>query len=60
MAKKSATDQAQVVLAVGKETVLVQRAIDGVMTSARKSDPATVRLDIVANNDIIRYKKVNK
>ena len=51
MAKKSATDQAQVVLAVGKETVLVQRVIDGVMTSARKSDPATVRLDIVASND---------
>jgi DNA polymerase III delta subunit len=51
MAKASATDQAHVVLAVGKEAILVQRVIEGVMASARKTDPAAVRQDIVASNE---------
>ncbi|MSY53612.1 MAG: DNA polymerase III subunit delta, partial [Actinobacteria bacterium] len=51
MAKKSATDQAQIVLAVGKESVLVQRVIDGVVASARKADPAAIRQDISASSD---------
>ena len=51
MAKASATDQAHVVLAVGKEAILVQRVIEGVMSSARKADPAAVRQDIVASNE---------
>jgi DNA polymerase III subunit delta len=51
MAKASATDQAHVVLAVGKEAILVQRVIEGVMASARKADPAAVRQDIVASNE---------
>ncbi len=51
MTKKSATDEARVVLAVGKEQVLVQRVIDGVLNSARKADPQMVRQDIVASND---------
>ena len=51
MAKTSATDQANVVLAVGKETILVQRVIEGVMSSARKADPAAVRQYIVAGDE---------
>ena len=51
MTKKSATDDARVVLAVGKESVLVQRVIDGVMKSARAVDPHSVRTDISADND---------
>ena len=51
MAKASATDQAHVVLAVGKEAILVQRVIEGVMSSARKADPAAVRQDIIAGNE---------
>jgi DNA polymerase-3 subunit delta len=51
MAKKSATDEAHVVLAVGKEQVLVQRVIDGMLASARKVDPAMVRQEINAAND---------
>ena len=51
MAKKSATDDARVVLAVGKESVLVQRVIDGVIHSARATDPQTVRTDISADSD---------
>jgi len=51
MAKASATDQAHVVLAVGKEALLIQRVIEGVMSSARKADPAAVRQDISADED---------
>ena len=51
MAKTSATDQAHVVLAVGKEAILVQRVIEGVMSSARKADSAAVRQDVVANGE---------
>lgn len=51
MAKKSATDDARVVLAVGKESVLVQRVVDGVMHSARTQDPHAVRTDISADDD---------
>ena len=51
MTKKSATDEARVVLAVGKEQVLVQRVIEGVLTSARKADPQMVRQEINASND---------
>ena len=51
MAKKSATDDARVVLAVGKESVLVQRVVDGVMHSARALDPHTVRTDISADDE---------
>lgn len=51
MTKKSATDEARVVLAVGKEQVLVQRVIDGVLNTARKADPQMVRQDIVASSD---------
>ena len=51
MAKASATDQAQVVLAVGKEAILIQRVVEGVMSSARKADPAAVRLDISAGTE---------
>jgi len=51
MAKASATDQAQVVLAVGKEAILLQRVIEGVMSSARKADPAAVRQDIAAGDE---------
>lgn len=51
MAKASATDQANVVLAVGKEAILIQRVIEGVMSSARKADPAAVRQDIIASNE---------
>jgi hypothetical protein len=47
MAKVSATDQAQVVLAVGKEAILIQRVIEGVMSSARKADPAADRKSVV-------------
>lgn len=49
MVKKLATDQANTVLAVGKESILVQRVIEGVMTSARKADSAAIRLDISAS-----------
>lgn len=51
MAKTSATDQAHVVLAIGKETILVQRVIEGVLHSARKADPAAVRQYIVAGDE---------
>lgn len=51
MVKKSATDQASAVLAVGKESILVQRVIEGVMSSARKLDPAAIRQDISAGAD---------
>jgi DNA polymerase III delta subunit len=51
MAKSSATDQANVVLAVGKEAILIRRVIEGVMTSARKADPAAVRQNIIADED---------
>ncbi len=51
MTKKSATDDAKVVLAVGKEAVLIQRVIDGVMRSARATDPHTVRTDLAADSD---------
>ena len=51
MVKKSATDQASAVLAVGKESILVQRVIEGVMSSARKLDPAVIRQDISAGAD---------
>jgi DNA polymerase-3 subunit delta len=51
MVRKSATDEAHVVLAVGKEQVLVQRVIEGVLTSARKADPQMVRQDITASNE---------
>ncbi len=42
---------AQLVLAVGKEQVLVQRVIEQVLSAARKADPALVRQDISANNE---------
>ena len=51
MVKKSPTDQANTVLAVGKESILVQRVIEGVMSSARKLDPAAIRQDISAGAD---------
>jgi DNA polymerase III subunit delta len=51
MVKKSATDQASAVLAVGKESILVQRVIEGVMSSARKLDSAAIRQDISAGAD---------
>jgi DNA polymerase-3 subunit delta len=51
MAKSSATDQANVVLAVGKEAILIRRVIEGVMTSARKADSAAVRQNIIADED---------
>lgn len=51
MAKNSPVDSAQVVLAVGKEQVLVGRVIDTVMKSAREQDPNVVRVDISATGD---------
>lgn len=51
MTKQSATDEARVVLAVGKEQVLVQRVIEGVIQSARKADPQMVRQEITAANE---------
>ncbi len=51
MSKKSAVDDARVVLAVGKESVLTNRVIDGVVTAARKLDPNTVQVDIHSTNE---------
>ena len=48
MAKKLATADASLVLAYGKEHVLVGRAIDAVMRAARQADPSVTRLDISA------------
>lgn len=48
MSRKSPVAQAHLVLAVGKEQVLVGRAIAQVMHAARAADPATVRTDIAA------------
>ncbi len=51
MARKSATEEAHMILAVGKEQVLVQRVIEGVVASARKVDPQMVRQDITASDE---------
>lgn len=57
MTKKAASTSAkaaanaQLLLAVGKEQVLVQRVIEQAVTAARKADPQTVRQDIVASNE---------
>jgi DNA polymerase-3 subunit delta len=51
MTKKAVTDQANVVLALGKEAILIRRVIEGVMSSARKVDPGAIRKDISANAD---------
>jgi len=51
VAKNSPVDSAQVVLAVGKEQVLVGRVIDAVMKSARTIDPHVVRVEISAVGD---------
>jgi DNA polymerase-3 subunit delta len=59
MAKTSATDQAQVVLAVGKEAILVRRVIEGVMSSAQKADPAAVRQYIDAEEETAAGELVN-
>ena len=48
---KSTSAERKVILAVGKESVLVQRVIDGVIHSARTSDPNFVRQEIAAGND---------
>lgn len=47
----NAAANAQLVLAVGKEQVLVQRVIEQAVVAARKADPLTVRQDIVASNE---------
>lgn len=59
MAKVSATDQAHVVLAVGKEAILIQQVIEGVMSSARKADPSAVRQDIAADDETAAGELVN-
>jgi len=51
VATKSGVDSAQLVLAVGKESVLTQRVIATVLAAARKVDPNTVRQDIAANHE---------
>jgi DNA polymerase III subunit delta len=49
--KKSAPAAANLVLAVGKEPILVAQAIEHVMAAARKADPSTVRTDINAESE---------
>ena len=50
--KKSVPASANLVLAVGKEPILVSQAIEHVVVAARKSDPATVRTDISAKDEL--------
>jgi len=52
MTKKPAAASANLVLAVGKEPILVSQAIDHVMVAARKADPSTVRTDISAKDEL--------
>lgn len=49
-AKKPSADR-NLVLTVGKESVLVSRVIDGVVTAARNADPNFIRQDLVASNE---------
>ena len=57
MVKKAAAPSAKapanskLLLAVGKEQVLVQRVIEQAVSAARKADPNTVRQDINASNE---------
>ena len=51
MTKKSVPASANLVLAVGKEPILVSQAIEHVMVAARKADPSTVRTDINAESE---------
>lgn len=48
--KKSGADS-NLILTVGKESVLVSRVIEGVIASARNSDPNFIRQEIVASSD---------
>jgi len=49
--KNAVPASANLVLAVGKEPILVSQAIDHVMVAARKADPSTVRTDINAESE---------
>jgi DNA polymerase-3 subunit delta len=51
VANTSNPASSKVLLAVGKETVLVGRVIESAITSARSADPNFVRLEIAANSD---------
>lgn len=50
MAKASGADS-KLILAVGKETVLVSRVIEGALHAAKANDPNFVRQEIAANSD---------
>ena len=52
MTKKPAAASANLVLAVGKEPILVSQAIEHVMVAARKVDPSTIRTDISARDEL--------
>lgn len=45
------TSPSRLLLAMGKETVLVQQAIEHAMSQARAHDPNTVRIDITASSE---------
>lgn len=51
MTRKPAAADARIVLAIGKEQVLVGRAIDSVIRAARAVDPEVSRVDIEAGDE---------
>ena len=48
---KSGGAESNLILAVGKESVLVSRVIDGAIQSAKATDPNFVRQEIVASSE---------
>ena len=50
-ASSNAPANSQLLLAVGKEQVLVQRVIEQAVNAARKADPNMVRQDVTASNE---------
>lgn len=48
---KSVAAEANILLAVGKESVLVSRVIESALAAAKKADPNFVRLEIAANQE---------
>lgn len=51
MAKASGGSSSNLILAVGKESVLVSRVIDGAISAVKSTDPNFVRQEISANAD---------
>lgn len=51
VAKATGSADSKVLLAVGKESVLVSRVIESAINAARATDPNFVRLEILASND---------